>query len=57
MLSVLDETETAVRRFTLEEYYRMAEVGLLSPEERVELLDGFICTMSPEGPSSWRSTC
>ena len=29
-------------RFTVEEYYRLGEVGILSPESRVELIDGFI---------------
>jgi len=27
-------------RFTVEEYYRMAETGVLKPDARVELLDG-----------------
>src|SRR3954463_8858830 len=30
------------RRFTVEEYYRMGEAGILSPEERLELIDGEI---------------
>ena len=28
------------RRFTVDEYYRMAEAGILPEEENVELLDG-----------------
>ncbi len=32
----------ATHRFTVEEYYRMAEVGVLRPDARVELLDGGI---------------
>ena len=28
------------RRFTVDEYYRMAEAGILLKEENVELLDG-----------------
>ena len=36
-----------VRRFTQDEYYRMAEAGLFC-DERVELLDGEIITMSPK---------
>src|SRR4051812_21924241 len=36
-------------RFTVEEYYRMAETGVLPPDARVELLDGVIHDMSPIG--------
>jgi Uma2 family endonuclease len=37
----------SVHRFTRDEYYRMAEAGLFT-DERVELLDGEIITMSPQ---------
>src|SRR5665213_3138786 len=37
-------------RFTVEDYYRMAETGVLKPDARVELLDGKIIDMSPIGP-------
>ena len=30
------------RHFNLTEYYRMAEVGILAPDERVELIEGQI---------------
>jgi len=36
------------RRWTVAEYERMAEVGLLGPEERVELIDGEIIQISPQ---------
>jgi Uma2 family endonuclease len=36
-------------RITVEEYYRMAEVGLLAPDARVELIDGEIIDMPPIG--------
>ena len=36
------------RRFTVEEYHRMAETGILGPDERVELVRGVIREMSPK---------
>ncbi len=38
------------RKFTVAEYYRMAEVGILRPDERVELIEGEIILMPPIGP-------
>lgn len=37
-------------RFTVEDYYRLGEVGILAPDARVELLDGRIYDMLPVGP-------
>jgi Uma2 family endonuclease len=37
-------------RFSVEDYYRMAETGVLRPGKRMELLDGKIIDMSPIGP-------
>ena len=37
------------RRFTVDEYYALAEAGILAPDERVELLDGEIITMAAIG--------
>ncbi len=35
------------RRFTVDEYFALAEAGILRKEERVELIDGEIIFMSP----------
>ncbi len=37
------------RKFTVDEYYRLAKVGILSPDERIELLDGEITIMAAMG--------
>ena len=38
------------RRFTVDEYYWMARVGILGEDDRVELRDGEIVEMPPIGP-------
>jgi len=38
------------RRFTTDDYHDMADAGILSPGERVELLDGEVVAMTPIGP-------
>lgn len=37
-------------RFSVADYYRMVETGVLKPDSRVELLDGKIIDMMPIGP-------
>jgi len=36
-------------RLTVSDYYRMAEVGILKPDARVELIEGEIIDMAPMG--------
>jgi Uma2 family endonuclease len=35
---------------TARQYFEMAECGIFSPDERVELLDGLIVAMTPQSP-------
>ncbi len=42
--------DVARRRFTVEEFWRMAEAGLFLERPRVELVDGEIVDMAPIGP-------
>jgi Uma2 family endonuclease len=43
-------TQIARRRFTVEEYYRMAEAGILGPGDRVELIGGEVIEKVTIGP-------
>lgn len=38
-----------IRKLTVEEYHRMAEAGILDPDERVELIQGQIVKMAAKG--------
>ena len=42
-------TALDVRRFSVAEYYAMAQTGILPDNERVELIDGVIIEMAPMG--------
>lgn len=42
--------ERARRRFTAEEVLRMVETGILREDEPLELIDGQLVAVSPQGP-------
>ncbi|MEB3272493.1 MAG: Uma2 family endonuclease, partial [Prochlorothrix sp.] len=44
-------SDTSLRLITTADYHRMAEVGILSAEEQVELLAGQIIQKMPKGPA------
>ncbi|HEX8437465.1 Uma2 family endonuclease [Archangium sp.] len=47
--------EDGIRRFRVEEYYRMARAGVFADDERVELLEGRIHRMTPQGARHMRA--
>ncbi len=53
--------ETAQCRLTVDEYERMARLGIIGPDEKVELIDGTIVTVPPSGEAHsggiMRRTC
>lgn len=46
----LDIANPLLRRWTVDEYHRMVEAGILTSEDHVELLDGQIIEMVPQDP-------
>ncbi len=44
----IDSAPTRQRRFTREEYFRMAETGVLGPEDRTELINGYLVEMAAQ---------
>lgn len=42
-------TEVSKRLINVDEYYKMAEMGILKPDDRLELINGGIYEMSPIG--------
>ena len=42
--------EPQLRRYDVSGYFGLVEKGLISPDERIELLDGLIVAMAPQSP-------
>ena len=38
-----------IKKFTVDEYYRMADAGILREDERIELIEGTIVEIAPIG--------
>ncbi|HEY1889843.1 MAG TPA: Uma2 family endonuclease [Steroidobacteraceae bacterium] len=49
MIAAVQDDLVRRHRLTVQDYYRMAEVGLLAPDARVELIEGEIIDMAPSG--------
>ena len=47
---ILSRYQVPRHRLTVRDYYRLAEVGILRSDDRVELLEGQLVDMSPIGP-------
>lgn len=48
-MEVLDRPVVVRHRLTVDGYYKMAETGVLAPDDRVELIDGEVIEMAPIG--------
>jgi Uma2 family endonuclease len=49
--SRFDRPPVLVRRFSVDEYHQMGQSGLLTPEDRVELLEGWIAPKMNQNPA------
>jgi Uma2 family endonuclease len=48
-MNAMTDSGVMKHRLTVDDYYRMAEVGVLAPDARVELIEGEIIDMAPIG--------
>ncbi len=54
-MAVESPTAPETRRFTSDEVWRMVDLGIISEDERLELIDGQLLIVSPQGWSHERS--
>lgn len=50
MVTASDMASTRLKLFTVDEYHRMSDKGILLPDERTELLEGEIILMAAKNP-------
>lgn len=53
---LITETPFTLRKWTVEEYHKLGEIGFFHPEERVELISGNIITISAKGTANTSAT-
>jgi Uma2 family endonuclease len=46
---LITEAAFTLRKWTVKEYHKLGEIGILHPEERVELIEGNIIKISAKG--------
>lgn len=49
-MAIVTDANEPLHALTVDDYHRMIEVGILTEDDKVELLEGAIFQMSPEGP-------
>jgi Uma2 family endonuclease len=49
-MGVIADVRIPMRPITVEDYERMVDAGILTEDDRVELLDGLLSEMSPQSP-------
>jgi Uma2 family endonuclease len=55
-LAIPAETGPSVRRFSVDEYHRMSEAGILTENDRLQLVNGWIVEIPPSGPAHSTAT-
>jgi Uma2 family endonuclease len=53
---LITEAPFTLRKWTVEEYHKLGEIGFFNPEERVELIEGNIIQMSAKGTAHTSAT-